>query len=126
MQEHSAVECSQGERLKKLRSRLQVEWADLGKQIGISASMCYQVARGVKNLSDLALFRLEQAESKAGISLPSPPSQTPASEPEGTPIKNYTISGMGSEKGIDREELRQTIDELKRLLGDLERIYKRK
>lgn len=52
--------------------------------------------------------------------------QPPRSGLETGSIKNVTISENGFGKGIDREELRKTIDELKRLTADLERIYKRK
>ncbi|MEI6704410.1 MAG: hypothetical protein WCL71_12895 [Deltaproteobacteria bacterium] len=105
---------------------MRMEWGELASHLGLSRSMLDFARKGQRNLSFKALNRIEQAERDAGISSPSPPPHTLASAPEGTPIKNSTISEKGNEKGIDREELRRTIDDLKRLLGDLERIYKRK
>jgi len=65
-------------------------------------------------------------EHSAGILPPQSTSPPPKSGAENARSKNITISEMGVEKGIDREELRRAIDEMKRLVGDLERIYKRK
>lgn len=70
MQQKSAVECSHGERLKKLRAILQVEWEELALRLKVSPSTCYQVARGTKSFGDLALFRLEEAEREAGLAPP--------------------------------------------------------
>jgi transcriptional regulator with XRE-family HTH domain len=61
-----------------------------------------------------------------GFMPPVPAHSPPGSGAENATSKNIKISEMGVEKGIDREELRRTIDEMKRLVGDLERIYKRK
>ena len=114
------------DRLEKLREVKTLQWGELCDLLGIKRSMLHYLRKGERNLSFKALRRLEQAEREAGILPPAPPPQIPSSDTETGSIKNSTISGMGIGKGIDREELRRTIDELKRLTADLERIYKRK
>lgn len=67
MQEKSEEKCSPVQRLDKLRVTLQLNWAEVAAQVGLSESMLYQVKAGKKNLSDKAIFRLEQAERSAGL-----------------------------------------------------------
>ena len=105
---------------------MRLEWGELATRLGLSRSMLDMVRKGQRNLSFKALDRLEQAELEAGIFPPQPASEPPRSEPGTDSIKNLSNSGKGSGKGIDWEEVRKTIDELKRLTADLERIYKRK
>lgn len=109
-----------------MREVLRLEWGELAEQLDMSRSMLDFIRKGQRNPSFKALNRIEQAEREAGILPPIPSPKTPVFDPEETPIKNSTILEKGSDKGIDREELLRTIDDLKRLLGDLERIYKRK
>jgi hypothetical protein len=113
-------------RFERLKEANNLNDDEAAKQLGYTRQTIWRISKRLQNVTKSAVLRLIDAERAAGISSPSPAPQTPASAPEGTPIKNSTILEKGSEKGIDREELRRTIDDLKRLLGDLERIYKRK
>jgi DNA-binding transcriptional regulator YiaG len=70
VQQQSAIQCNQGERLKRLRAALQVEWKVFAQRMDLSVSMCMQVVKGTKNLSDLALFRLEALERSANLTPP--------------------------------------------------------
>jgi transcriptional regulator with XRE-family HTH domain len=91
MQYESAIECTHGARLKRLRAVLQVEWKELARRIDLSVSMCMQVLKGTKNLSELALFRLEAAEHEAGIT-PPPTAVRETPEPYGARQENDSIS----------------------------------
>lgn len=57
-------------RLKILHVRTQKTWEELAKDLGLSVSMIYQVARGSTKLSAKAVYRLEQVERAAGIEPP--------------------------------------------------------
>lgn len=117
MQQKSAVECSHGDRLKRLRAKLQVEWADLANRLDLSTSMCFQVAKGAKNLSDLALFRLEDAERAAGILPPKPPIDVVKVAEEPPAQKDEIVS--------NREELRAIAIELRDLCARINRLEER-
>ena len=67
MQEKSGEKCSLVQRLDRLRVTLQLNWAEIAAKVGLSESMLYQVKAGKKNLSDKAVYRLEQAEREAGL-----------------------------------------------------------
>jgi transcriptional regulator with XRE-family HTH domain len=67
MQEKSEEKCSPVQRIDDLRMKLQLSWAETAAKVGLSESMLYQVKSGKKNLSDKALYRLEQAEREAEI-----------------------------------------------------------
>jgi hypothetical protein len=113
-------------RFERLKEANNLNDDEAAKQLGYTRQTIWRISKRLQNVTKSAVLRLIDAERAAGISSPSPPPHTLASAPEGTPIKNSTILEKGSEKGIDREELRRTIDDLKRLTADLERIYKRK
>jgi transcriptional regulator with XRE-family HTH domain len=63
---------SVAERLLNLRLRKQLTWEQLADLLGMAVSMLYHVKRGNRNLSEKALFRLEQAEIAAGLRRPAP------------------------------------------------------
>jgi transcriptional regulator with XRE-family HTH domain len=63
------VEMNVPDRLKALRLHNQWTWDQLAKELDLSVSMIYQVNRGGQNLSDKALYRLEQLEQKHAASM---------------------------------------------------------
>ena len=103
-----------------------MEWGELAIHLGLSRSMLDFARKGQRNLSFKALRRLEEAEREAGIVLSQSVPNQPDPTNQNADKKNITIDEMGRGKGIDRDELRRTIEELKRLTADLERIYKSK
>lgn len=56
-------------RLDDLRIRMQCTWAEVGRAIGLSESMIYQVKSGARKLSPKAEHRLTKAERDFNISL---------------------------------------------------------
>lgn len=67
MQEQSAARLSMPKRLEALRLAKQLTWDGMAGLLGISPSMIYQVKRGERNLGDLVLHRLEEAEIEAEL-----------------------------------------------------------
>lgn len=67
MQEQSAVKFSLPKRLESLRLAKQLTWDGMAALLEISPSMIYQVKRGERNLGDLVLHRLEEAEISEGL-----------------------------------------------------------
>lgn len=118
MQEKSEEKCSPVQRLDKLRVTLQLNWSEIAAKVGLSESMLYQVKAGKKNLSDKAIYRLEQAERSAGLA--------PA-------FQEQVQSASGPEKArllesATRKELFSVLPpEAQKLLmeGDLEKIHHR-
>jgi hypothetical protein len=77
MQHKSPVQSTYGPRLKALRAKLQLKWVDLAKRLEVSPSMCFKVCSGRKVLGELAVYRLEQEEIKAGIASEKQPADLP-------------------------------------------------
>ena len=123
MQQQSAVECSHGGRLKRLRVELQMEWSALAKHLDISQSMCYQVARGTKHLSDLALFRLAEAERSAGIQVAEKPvalvGETPEHYPQRLHSKHVNKLQQKAQLKHELAALRSCLDRVCRLLEEI-------
>jgi transcriptional regulator with XRE-family HTH domain len=55
------------ERLQNLRLKEQLTWEQLAESLGLTAAMIHHVKRGIRNLSEKAQYRLEQAEIVAGL-----------------------------------------------------------
>jgi transcriptional regulator with XRE-family HTH domain len=55
------------ERLQNLRLKEQLTWEQLAASLGLTAAMIHHVKRGIRNLSEKAQYRLEQAEVVAGL-----------------------------------------------------------
>lgn len=70
LQEKSKSKYGHAERLQILRLKKQLTWEQLAELLGLSAAMLYHVKRGVRNLSEKAVYRLEQAEVTAGLRPP--------------------------------------------------------
>jgi transcriptional regulator with XRE-family HTH domain len=73
MQDKSLIKCSIPERLQNLRLKKQLTWERLAVSLDLTVSMLFQVKAGNRNLSDKALYRLEQAEIAAGLRPPPSP-----------------------------------------------------
>lgn len=67
MQEQSAARLNLPKRLEALRLAKQLTWDGMAVLLEISPSMVYQVKRGERNLGDLVLHRLEEAEIEVGL-----------------------------------------------------------
>ena len=70
LQEKSKSKYGHAERLQILRLKKQLSWEQLAELLGLSVAMLYHVKRGVRNLSEKAVYRLEQAEVTAGLRPP--------------------------------------------------------
>ena len=70
MQDKSAVTCSLAKRLETVRLAKHLTWDGLAGLLEMSPSMIYQVRRGDRNLGDVAMHRLEQAEIAEGLLSP--------------------------------------------------------
>jgi transcriptional regulator with XRE-family HTH domain len=117
VQQQSAIQCNQGERLKRLRAALQVEWKVFAQRMDLSVSMCMQVVKGTKNLSDLALFRLEEVERSAGLYQP-PPIVRETPPPYSAASKKDSIS-------VKREDIREIAAALRSLSARVDQLEKR-
>lgn len=93
MQEQSAEKCSSGKRLDRLRVTLQSNWADIAQKLDLSESMVYQVKSGKKELSEKAIYRLEQAEREAGIAPPLT-EQVKAARSQGPAAVKQVLAGV--------------------------------
>ena len=128
------------ERIKHLRRISCLKGQEFADLINVSKAYISQLEKGVRtNLNDDKIATLSRYFSvnsdwiKDGVgpppvnySPPQPAHQPPSTSSETDSKKTLQFHEMGGEKGIDRDELRRIIEEMKRLLGDFERIYKRK
>jgi len=71
-QEKSKSKYGHAERLQNLRLKKQLTWEQLADLLGLTVAMLYHVKRGFRNLSEKAVYRLEQAEVAAGLRRPAP------------------------------------------------------
>jgi transcriptional regulator with XRE-family HTH domain len=59
-------------RVENLRLSLGWTWDQVAKALGVSKVMLHYVKTGKRNLSDKVIFRLEEAETMAGLRKPRP------------------------------------------------------
>jgi transcriptional regulator with XRE-family HTH domain len=64
-----------------LRLKEQLTWEQLAESLGLTVAMLHHVKRGIRNLSEKAQYRLEQAEIVAGLR-PSTSHKTSLSKPQ--------------------------------------------
>ena len=114
------------ERFERLKEAKNLNDDEAAKQLGYTRQTIWRISKRLQNVTKSAVLRLSDAERAAGILPPQPAPTPPHPVPETDSKKTLQFHEMGGEKGIDREELRRIIEEMKRLLGDFERIYKRK
>lgn len=102
---------------------MRLEWGELATRLGLSRSMLDMVRKGQRNLSFKALFRLEEAERKAGILPPVTAILPPGTAPETSSMKKHKISEKGGGKGGgERERLLTAIGKIEAGLAEMRKI----
>ena len=105
------------QRLEILRLKKGLSWDELGKELDLSRSMLHYVRKSEREMSDRALYRLEELERASGI-------EPPVTYPRGgslavvmsdAPPKNLIakLERLADNLQAQLDELRQAINELK-------------
>lgn len=103
------------ERVENVRIRLNLTWDEMAKKLGVDRSFFFHLKAGRRGFSSKVIYKLEQAESEAGIYV------AVKSQPM---IARETVEPFGA-RNLNKSDLRKMLadvekmrDKLKSMLGD--------